>query len=62
MLSFEPTASGTNVTETVRGFGEGSRFDTLYADLREGNAEANLPRSAPPPAAGEGDRNQPLST
>jgi uncharacterized protein YndB with AHSA1/START domain len=39
MLSFEPAGTGTTVTQTVVGFGEGAGFDTLYSHLRDGNAE-----------------------
>lgn len=39
MLSFEPDGTGTRVTETVIGFGDGAKFDELYAHLRGGNAE-----------------------
>jgi hypothetical protein len=39
MISFEPDGAGTRVTETVIGFGEGAKFDQLYAHLHDGNAE-----------------------
>jgi uncharacterized protein YndB with AHSA1/START domain len=39
ILSLEPTVSGTAVTETVVGFGDGSAFDALYSHLHDGNAE-----------------------
>lgn len=29
----------TKVTETAIGFGEGAKYDALYAHLRDGNAE-----------------------
>jgi len=40
ILTFEPTGRGTtDVTQTVVGFGEGDKFDRLYAHLHDGNAE-----------------------
>lgn len=39
ILTFEPTASGTAVTQTVVGFGTGAKYDQLYDHLRDGNAE-----------------------
>ncbi len=40
MIAFEPVGAGqTKVTQTVIGFGDGVKFDDLYAHLRGGNAQ-----------------------